>query len=174
MAAREAAAPQVKADLQRLGRSIDPKALTMLVDRAGGDISKLRDDVERLALYTEGQTSVSRADVEEVTAIATSVDDDFAVVNAMADGDTARALRETIARLDRGDSVHAMVGQIRWWVSVRLSESAPERVKPALDALLRTDLALKSSGGDERVLVERLVVELTGKPIARPQWGSRR
>ncbi len=174
VAAREAAAPQVKADLQRLGRSIDPKALTMLVDRAGGDISKLRDDVERLALYTEGQTSISRADVEEVAAIATSVDDDFAVVNAMADGDTARALRETIARLDRGDSVHAMVGQIRWWVSARLSESAPERVKPALDALLRTDLALKSSGGDERVLVERLVVELTGKPIARPSWGGRR
>ena len=30
----------------------------------------------------------------------------------------------------------------------------------ALDALLRTDLALKTSGGDPRVLLERLVVEL--------------
>ena len=32
----------------------------------------------------------------------------------------------------------------------------------ALDALLRTDLALKTSGGDPRVLLERLVVELCG------------
>jgi len=42
-----------------------------------------------------------------------------------------------------------------------LSERAPNRVKKALEAILRTDLALKSSGGDPRVLVERLVVELT-------------
>ena len=43
-------------------------------------------------------------------------------------------------------------------------------VKPALEALLRTDLALKSSGGDERVLLERLVVELTGKALSRSGW----
>ena len=36
------------------------------------------------------------------------------------------------------------------------------RVPTAVDALLRTDLALKSSGGDPRVLLERLVVELCG------------
>jgi hypothetical protein len=41
-------------------------------------------------------------------------------------------------------------------------------VKPALDALLRTDLALKSSGGEERALVERLVVDLTGRPVRSP------
>jgi len=35
---------------------------------------------------------------------------------------------------------------------------------------LRTDLALKSSGGDERVLLERLVVELTGKALSRSGW----
>jgi hypothetical protein len=41
----------------------------------------------------------------------------------------------------------------------------PSRVRPALDALLRTDLALKRSAGDERALIERLVVELTGRPL---------
>jgi hypothetical protein len=63
-----------------------------------------------------------------------------------------------------------MLGQLRWWVSARLSEGDSGRVKPAIDALLRTDLALKSSGGDGRVLIERLVVELTGKPL--PQRGG--
>jgi hypothetical protein len=78
--------------------------------------------------------------------------------------------------MDRGDSPHGLVGQLRWWVSQRLAEGAPERVPAALDALLRTDLALKSSGGEDRVLIERLVVELTGRPVARPRWagGGRR
>jgi hypothetical protein len=77
-------------------------------------------------------------------------------------------------RFDRGDSPHALVGQLRWWVSQRLAPAAPERVKPALEALLRADLALKSSGGEERILVERLVVELTGRPLPRPAWGPGR
>lgn len=168
--ARQAAMRQVRDDFQRLGRTIDPKALRALVERAGGDISKLRDDAERLALYTDGQTSISLADIDEVAAVATEVEDEWAVVNAIADGDAGRALRELTLRLDRGDNVHALVGQLRWWVSARLSESAPDRVKPAIDAVLRTDLALKGSGGDERVLVERLVVELTGRPIPKPAW----
>src|SRR6185295_7773070 len=96
--------------------------------------------------------------------------DDWAVVNAIGDGDAARALRETGLRFDRGDSPHQLVGQLRWWVSTRLAPAAPDRVKPAIEALLRTDLALKSSGGDTRVLVERLVVDLTGRPIPKG-WG---
>jgi DNA polymerase III delta subunit len=36
----------------------------------------------------------------------------------------------------------------------------PHRVAGAVDALFRTDLDLKTSGGDPRVLLERLVIEL--------------
>ena len=159
----------IVADITRAGRTIDPAALHMLVDRAGGDITKLRGDVERLLLYTEGQTRISRDDVAEV-ATAEGVIDEWGVVNAIADGDAGRALREVGARLDRGDSPHQLLGQLRWWVSSRLAEGQPERVRPAIDAILRTDLGLKSSGGDDRVLLERLVVELTGKPLPRRGW----
>jgi DNA polymerase III delta subunit len=152
------------------GRTVEPAAIEMIVDRAGGDISKLRGDVERLMLYTDGQRTITRADVEEVVAVDTDVDD-WAVVNAIGDGDVARALRETGLRFERGDSPHQLVGQLRWWVSTRLGPAAPDRVKPAVDALLRTDLALKSSGGDSRILIERLVVELTGRALPRPSWG---
>lgn len=172
--ARRAVAIQMQKEFEALGRAIDQDALQMLVDRSGGDISKLRGDVERLLLYTEGRLRISLSDVEEVAAIETSVDDEWAVVNAIADGNAGRALRETGLRLDRGDSPHGLVGQLRWWVSTRLAQSAPDRVKPALAALLRTDLALKSSGGDNRVLVERLVVELTGPALPRQQWGGGR
>jgi DNA polymerase-3 subunit delta len=171
---RRDAKREVAAGLQKefvaAGRTVDAAAIEMLVDRAGGDISKLRGDVERLLLYTEGHKSVTRADVEEVVTVESDVDD-WAVVNAIGDGDVARALRETGLRFERGDSPHALVGQLRWWVATRLSPVSPDRVKAAIDALLKADLALKSSGGDSRVLVERLVVELTGKPVARQPWG---
>jgi DNA polymerase III delta subunit len=138
--------------------------------RSGTDITKLRGDLERLLLYTEGQKRIGLEDVREVVTDDDAVEDEWGVVNAVADGNAPRALAEAGRRLERGDSAHALVGQLRWWVSARLSEGDPDRVKPAIDALLRTDLALKSSGGDARVLIERLVVELTGKPLPRRGW----
>jgi len=167
---RAAAMELLQAEFARAGRAIDPPALNLLADRAGDDISKLRGDLERLLLYTEGQARITRDDVAEVTSSDASVRDDWAMVNAIADGDAGRALREVSARLDRGDSPHAVVGQLRWWVSSRLAEADADRVRPALEALCRTDLALKSSGGEDSVLLERLVVELTGRALPRRSW----
>ncbi|MFI5178977.1 MAG: DNA polymerase III subunit delta [Vicinamibacterales bacterium] len=172
--ARAAVLEQVGRELAEAGRAIDSRVLGVLVDRAGGDINRLRGDIERLLLYTEGQARISPEDVDEIVTSHVSVEDEWAVVNAIAAGDTARALREVALRLDRGDSPHALVGQLRWWVSNRLAESDADRVRPAIESLLRTDLALKSSGGDERVLVERLIVELSGRPVPDRRWGPRR
>ena len=159
-------------EMAREGRTMEPAAVKMLVDRSGEDISKLRGDLERLLLYVGDRKTIGAADVEEVAADNATVQDDWAVTNAVGAGDAARGLRELALRFERGDSPHAIVGQLRWWVSNRLAESSPDRVKPALDALLRTDLALKSSGGDDQVLLERLVVELTGKPVGRGGFGG--
>jgi DNA polymerase-3 subunit delta len=159
--ARSSATRLAEEAIARAGRAIDPAALQLLIDRSGNDITKLRGDLERLLLYTEGQDRITRADVDEIAVAGLSVEDEWAVVNAISNGDAARALRETAIRLERGDSPHMMVGQLRWWVSAKLSQFRPDRVRPALEALLRTDLALKSSGGDERVLMERLIVDLT-------------
>ena len=160
-------------EMAREGRTMDPAAVKVLVDRSGEDISKLRGDLERLLLYVGDRKVIGAADVEEVAADGATVVDDWAVTNALGAGDAARGLRELALRLERGDSPHAIVGQLRWWVSNRLAESSPDRVKPALEALLRTDLALKSSGGDDQVLLERLVVELTGRPVGRGgRWGT--
>jgi DNA polymerase-3 subunit delta len=167
---RREAEQLINGELVRAGRAMDPRAVQLLAARSGGDVTKLRGDLERLFLYSEGQNRISVDDVAEIATADVSVGDEWAVVNAIGDGDAARALRETAARLDRGDSPHALVGQLRWWVSNRLAEGAPNRVAAALDALLRTDLALKSSGGDDRVLVERLVAELTDRPVPRRGW----
>jgi DNA polymerase III delta subunit len=165
--AQRAALQQLRSDFKQAGRDVEDAALKMLVGRAGGDISKLRGDVERLMLFTEGRPTITAADVQEVSAISTAGGDAWALTNAIQDGNAAIALKEIGTRIERGDSPHMILGQLRWWVSNKLVGGAPDRVKPALDALLRTDLALKSSGGDDRVLMERLVVELTGRPVAR-------
>ncbi|MEO8071218.1 MAG: DNA polymerase III subunit delta [Acidobacteriota bacterium] len=160
----------LREEFARAGQTIEASAEQMLVSRAGADITKLRGDVERLLLFAQGRPQVV---VDDVIAVVTeeSAEDPWGIVNAVADGDVARALVETGRRLDRGESPHGLVGQLRWWVSTRLCEGDPARVKPAIDALLRTDLALKSSGGDGRILVERLVVELTGRRLQqRSRW----
>ena len=174
--AQRAALQQLRSDFKRAGREVEDAALKMLVERAGDDISKLRGDVERLMLFTAGRPKITVGDVQEVSAINTAGGDDWALTNAIGDGNAAGALNEVGMRIERGDSPHMMLGQLRWWVSNKLVQRAPARVKPALDALLRTDLALKSSGGDERVLMERLVVELTGpaeRRVFRPGDGGR-
>jgi DNA polymerase III delta subunit len=159
--------------LAQADRTIERDAARLLIERCGHDIGKLRGDVERLLLFAEGRRTITTDDVMAVVTEQFAVTDDWGVTNAIAEGNAARALSETGLRLDRGDSPHQLVGQLRWWVSARLAASAPGRVKDALEALLRTDLALKSSGGEERVLLERLVVELTGKPLPsqRGGWG---
>jgi DNA polymerase III delta subunit len=53
-----------------------------------------------------------------------------------------------------------VLGQIRA-AAVRLRPDT--RVRRAMDLVLQTDLALKTSGGTPRHLLERLVVELCGK-----------
>lgn len=169
-AVRQQAVQWLKDELVRAGRRIDDRAASVLAARAGGDIGKLRGDVDKLLLFIGDRPGITLDDIEAVVSDPNAVDDDWAVVNAIGSGNAALALTETGRRFDRGDSPHALVGQLRWWVSTRLAAADPARVKPALDALLRTDLALKSSGGDDQVLVERLVVELTGRPLAAQRW----
>ena len=62
--------------------------------------------------------------------------------------------------MDAGGVPYMILGQLAWFVRERLSTTEPRRVPAAVEALFRTDLELKSSSGDPRVLLERLVVEL--------------
>jgi hypothetical protein len=48
---------------------------------------------------------------------------------------------------------------------------APTALEGAVESVFRTDLGLKGSGGDARVLLERLVIELCGarrQAVRRP------
>jgi DNA polymerase III delta subunit len=62
-------------------------------------------------------------------------------------------------KFDAGEVPVMILGQLAWFVRSKLT---PPRLGPALDALFAADFALKTSRGDPRVLLERLVVELCG------------
>lgn len=149
----------VKQAVSDAGQQIDPAAARLVAERAGTDIATLRGDVERLLLYAAGKPKIDLKDAQEIVSAETA-QDDWAVTNAIQRGDTAEALRQVALALESGGVPYMILGQLGWFVREKLAGTDSRRVPAAVDALFRTDLELKSSGGDPRVLLERLVVEL--------------
>jgi DNA polymerase III delta subunit len=150
------AARWVKARAGALGVSLEVAAVTALVQRAGLDIVRLRGGLERLALYAAGQPTISDADVRQVVPAGPEAQADFGIANAIKRNDAATALHELGLALDAGAMPVMLMGQLRW-----VAEQLPApRLTHAVEAVFHTDLALKSSGGEPRVLLERLVMQL--------------
>lgn len=156
----------VRAALTEAGFTVDPAAVRWLVERAGGGVGRLRGDVERVRLYAAGRRQVTLADVQAVGGAAV-VGDDWAVTQAITRGRTGEALAALGLSLESGAVPIAVLGQLAWFVRSRLP---PEQVKAVIGSVFETDLALKSSTGDPRVLLERLVVDL----CAGGEAGARR
>jgi DNA polymerase III delta subunit len=131
----------------------------LIAARAGTDIARLRGDIERLLLYTAGNSRITLDDVQQVVSGETA-QDDWAVTNAIQRGDSAEALKQIALSMESGGIPYKILGQLAWFVREKLAMTDQRRVPAAVEALFRTDLDLKSSGGDPRVLLERLVVEL--------------
>jgi DNA polymerase III subunit delta len=141
------------------GAELEPAAARLVADRAGTDVKRLRADVDRLLLYALGQKTITVADVREIAGPA-ALQDDWALTNAIEAGDTAEALRQLALMVDAGAPSEKILGQLGWLVRSKFPAIAPKHLKPAVEALFRTDLDLKRSAGDPRVLLERLIVEL--------------
>lgn len=124
-------------------------------------------ETDRACLYAAGREVVTLADVEAIIGSA-SVTDAWRLVRHMEAGKLAQALGELDMLLAEGGVPVMILGQLRTFVERSLF------VPAAVDALLRTDLALKNSGGDSRVLLERLVVELVGLRERAAAGGARR
>jgi DNA polymerase III subunit delta len=149
---------------KRAGLTIDRQALEPLLAHAGTDIAILRGDVERLVLYCHGRKTVTVEDVDAVVS-GTALLNAWGVVNAVERGDAREALRQIRVVTDAGEAPFMTLGQIGWWVRNKLPQmGSPDRVRAAVDAVFRADLAMKSSGGEPRILLERLVVQLCAAP----------
>jgi len=148
----------VKARAVSVGAPLDAGAVRALVRRAGLDIVRLRGGLERLALYAMGQKTITADDVRQAVPAGPEAQAEFGIANAIQRNDAAEAIHELHLALDAGAAPFFLLGQIRY----AAEKLPPPRVRGGIEAVFRTDLALKSSGGEPRVLLERLVVELCG------------
>jgi DNA polymerase III delta subunit len=144
------------------GLEIDRQAVARLVDLAGGDPGRLRADVEKLLLFASGSGKVTLDHVRAISGAPVHHGYDWALVRALEQRDAASALRELQASLKEDVSPFLILGQIAGSVRSPRSRYLPRRIPAAVDAIFRTDQAMKSSGGDPKVLLERLIVEMCG------------
>jgi len=159
----------VKARAARERVTFEAAAVRALIERAGLDIVRLRAAFDRVVLYALGQATITVADVRESVPPGPETAADFGIANAIRDNDAAVALTQLAAALDSGAVPVMVLGQLR----VAAERLPKPRVRAAVDALFRTDLALKSSGGDPRILLERLVVELCAEAPRRVPYAGR-
>jgi DNA polymerase III delta subunit len=145
------------------GAQIDAGAARLLAERCGTDVKRLRNDVERLLLYTLGQKTIGIEDVRDIAGPA-ALQDDWAMTNAIEAADAAAALRQLALMMEAGTPSEKILGQLGWLVRAKFPALAPATLTSSIEAVFRTDLDLKRSAGDPRVLLERLIVELcTGR-----------
>jgi DNA polymerase III subunit delta len=148
------------------GAVIDARAARLIAERAGLDADRLRSTLERVLLYTLGQKSITVDDVKDLVR-APALQDRWAMVNAIERADARQALVQLALLLEAGDQPEMILGQLGWLVRSKFPAAAPDDLRRALDLLFQTDLDIKRSAGDPRVLLERLVVELCRGKRAR-------
>jgi DNA polymerase-3 subunit delta len=153
------AAKWVRDSVAKEGMTIDARVARLVADRVGPDVGRLRSDIERLILYAADKKAITEDDVKEVVGAATS-HDDWGVTRAIERGSAGEALRELALMMENGAVPYMILGQLAWFVRTKVP--AP-KVSSAVEAVFRTDLAIKTSAGDPRALLERLVVELCGR-----------
>jgi len=160
----------VAGEMKKAGKTIDPRGVEPLLEHAGTDIAVLRGDVERLLLYVGERAAITLEDVRAVVSGQTMVNA-WGVTNAIERGDARMALRELHLSFESGAVPYMVLGQLAWFVRSKLAMTAPGKAAAATEAVFQADLAMKTSGGEPKVLLERLVVELCGRKAAPSRRG---
>jgi DNA polymerase III delta subunit len=139
---------------------IEPKALSLLLNTTGLSLGRIRAEVDKLVLYAAGESTINAAHVRDLVIPQNEPSEVFALMNAISESNASTALREVSALIDSGIQPPMILGQLRA-ATIRLRPDA--RVKSGLEAVFRTDLAIKSSAGTPQYLLECLVVELCAR-----------
>ena len=165
------AARWITTRLDRDEMTMDGAAITALIDAAGLRLPRIRSAIDTLVLYAAGEGAITTTHVRDVVVPVEEPGEDFALGKAIWNGNAAAALREIDAQFEAGAVAPMILGQIRAAV-IRLRPDA--RARDALRTVLETDLAIKSSQGEPRFVLERLVVAVCGGgpggPPVRRSW----
>jgi len=154
------AAMWVTKRLEKDELTIEPKAISLLLATTGLTLGRIRPEIEKLVLYAAGESTITVAHVRDLVIPQEESEGTFALMDAVQNFNAARALREVSALIEGGVQPPVILGQLRA-ATIRMRPDA--RVKSGLEAVFRTDVAIKSSSGTPQYLLEALVVELCAR-----------
>jgi DNA polymerase III delta subunit len=140
--------------------AIEPKAISLLLQTTGLGLGRIRAQVEKLLLYAAGEKTVTSRHVQDLVIPQSEPSEDFALGRAIWSGNARQALREVGALMEDGMPSFMVLGQIR---AAARSLKPDAKAKNALDAVFNADIAIKSSIGEPRYVLECLVVELCSR-----------
>jgi DNA polymerase-3 subunit delta len=140
--------------------TIEPKAISQLLAATGLTLGRIRPEIEKLILYAAGEPAVTVAHVRDVVLPQEESAGTFALMDAVQNANASRALREIAALIEAGVQPFVILGQLRA-ATIRLRSDA--RVRSGLEAVLKADVAIKSSAGTPQHLLECLAVELCAR-----------
>jgi DNA polymerase III delta subunit len=162
------AAKWIRTRLEKDEMTIEPAALNLLVNSTGLSLSRIRAEIDKLVLYATGESAITAAHVRDLVIPQTEPGEDFALGKAIWNSNAKEALHEITAQLEEGAQPVMVLGQIRA-AAGRLRPDS--RVKSALEAIFEADLSIKSSMGEPRYILERLVIQICGSGApAGPAW----
>ena len=154
------AAIWIQKRLEKDELTIDPKALNLLLQTTGLSLGRIRAEIEKLVLYAAGEAVITPAHVKDLVIPENESEGVFALIDAVRNSNAPRALLEISALIDAGVQPPLILGQLRA-AAIQLRNDA--RVRTGLEAVLRTDVAIKSSAGTPQHLLECLAVELCAR-----------
>jgi len=140
--------------------TIDPKALNLLLQATGLSLGRIRAEVEKLVLYAAGESTITTTHVKDLVIPQNESEGVFALIDAVRNSNAPKALLEISALFDAGVQPPLILGQLRA-AAIQLRNDA--RVRNGLEAVMRTDVAIKSSAGTPQHLLECLAVELCAR-----------
>jgi DNA polymerase III subunit delta len=154
------AAKWIRARLEAEHLSIEPQAITLVLQATGLSLGRIRSQVDKLALFAAGEPTITARHVKELVVPHSEPGEDFALGRAIWNNNVREALREISGLMESGMPPFMVLGQIRA-AAGRLRPDA--RARAGLASVFEADLAIKSSVGEPRYLLEKLVVELCAR-----------
>lgn len=135
------------------------------------DLTRVRSETDKLLLYAAGEREVSAEHVRDVVVADDESRGTFAIIDLVAAGRTAEALQEVGALIEGGSPAPMIVGLLR----AAVARIRPDgRARRALDLVLSADLAIKTSRGEPRYVLEKLIVEMCAGVPGTPAGPTRR
>ena len=154
------AATWITKRLEKDELTVDPKALSLLLQATGLSLGRIRAAIEKLVLYAAGESVITPAHVRDLVTPENESEGVFALIKAVTNANAPRALLEIAALIDAGVQPPMILGQLR---AAAIQLRPDGRVRNGLEAVLRTDVAIKSSAGIPQHLLECLAVELCAR-----------